>query len=372
LNDRTIRRLTALEKSASTSRVLNLVAVQRNAATDPAIAQAPFFKNRFLNNSILLKHRVRPHEVALLERPRGTATKILSPIEGADLKLGARVLMVGERGFDESAQELFGDALKPGQHDRQVLDLLDELPSLDPFLLREHLKRFGFQPARAYFAISDADMARMFEFVRREINDLVSLSQGGAGAMQTQRLVEKLLSSSPEAGFEPLKETLKLSDREYLDGIFSWRGFLYYKWLLNDQNNQVKAVMKEIMAVRARGPAEPDTTAYLSEVRGRIVANIVEAGAQVSAMLATYDKAYVALTQEGKPLSFREFLLEAPSMFMGLGERLGALQHVASFWRYRFPAGRRTLISPDELMDVFLDFEDSLAVEPVDDVRLSA
>ena len=369
--DRTVRRLTALEKSASTSRVLNLVSVQRHAAEDPAIVQAPFFNNRFLNNSIILKHRVRPHEMSMLARPKGTVTKLLSPIDGTDLKLGARFLMVGQRGFDDSAEELFGDALKPGQRDRQVLDLLDELPSLDPFLLREHLKRHGHQPARAYFAITDADMARMFEFVRREITDLVTLSQGDTAASHTQRMVEKLLSSSPEAGFEPLKETLKLSDREYLDGIFSWRGFLYYKWLLTDLKPQVKDIIAEIQSVRPRGPADADTTAYLGEARRRLTSAVVGVGAQVSDTLSTYDKAYRALTKEGKPLSFREFLLEAPEMFQGLGERLGAMQHVCSFWCYRFPQGKRQTIAPDELMDVFLDFEDSLVVEGAD-VRLSA
>jgi hypothetical protein len=39
---------------------------------------------------------------------------------------------------------------------------------------------------------------------------------------------------------------------------------------------------------------------------------------------------------------------------------LGAIQHIISFWRYRFPNDQRRLIGPDELMDILLDFEDSL------------
>jgi hypothetical protein len=53
-------------------------------------------------------------------------------------------------------------------------------------------------------------------------------------------------------------------------------------------------------------------------------------------------------------------LLAAPDMFMSLGEQSGAVQHILSFWRYRFPIGRRVTVSPDELMDIFLDFEDGL------------
>jgi len=66
------------------------------------------------------------------------------------------------------------------------------------------------------------------------------------------------------------------------------------------------------------------------------------------------------LTLDGQPTAFRDFLLAAPSMFMSLGEQSGAVQHIVIFWQYRFLAGRRATISPEELMDIFLDFEDGL------------
>jgi len=34
-------------------------------------------------------------------------------------------------------------------------------PYLDPFILREHLRRRGFKIASSYFGISEADRARM-------------------------------------------------------------------------------------------------------------------------------------------------------------------------------------------------------------------
>ena len=77
-------------------------------------------------------------------------------------------------------------------------------------------------------------------------------------------------------------------------------------------------------------------------------------------MLSVYDDAYSSLTVDGRPTAFRDFLLAAPDMFMSLGEQSGAVQHIASFWRFRFPLGRRVAVSPDELMDIFMDFEDGL------------
>ena len=73
-----------------------------------------------------------------------------------------------------------------------------------------------------------------------------------------------------------------------------------------------------------------------------------------------YDRAYVAMTKENEPGAFREFLLRAPSMFYSLGERLSGIEHVTSFWRYRFPLGQLQRAPVDELVDIFMDFEQSL------------
>lgn len=362
-HDRTVRRLTALAKSASTARVLNLAALHNKLGDDPDLAQAPFFQNRLLDRSILVKHRLRQNEYALFDTPRPVATKLLVPIDGSDLKVGARSVFVGQRDFDQVVATVFGEDLKPGSHDRRVLDVINELSSLDPFLLREQLKRFDIEPARSYFRISDADVQRMHDFVRDEVLALVSMSSvdGKGSHAYASRLVEKLLSSSPETGFEPLRETLKLSDQEYLDGVFSWRGFLYYKWQLSDLIKPMCDVTAEIVTIQPRGPKDPEAAAYLPEARARITQIIGETFTSVQAMLAVYDKAYASLTQEGKPMAFRDFLLQAPLMFASLGEQLGAIQHITSFWRYRFPQDKPRMISWAELMDLFLDFEDSMS-----------
>jgi hypothetical protein len=362
VRDRTVRSLVVLEESASTARVLNLAATMRNSTDEPTLKARPFFENRILNSSIIVKHRIRPHELELFSKPRASATKIMAPIDGYDLKLGARFLMVGQRDFDETAEEMFGESLRSGRRDRQVLELIDELPSLDPFLLRENLKRNGFEPARGYFAISDADVERMYAFVRAQVTALVGLSseQSGDTAQAASRLVDKLLSNSPDEGFGPLKEGLRLSDKDYADGVFGWRGFLYYKWVLDELGPQIGQVLKEVATIHPRGPKSPDSNNYLPKARRRLEAAISQAVYGVNRMLAVYDNAYASLTQDGQPTAFRDFLLAAPDMFMSLGEQSGAVQHILSFWRYRFPLGRRVTISPDELMDIFLDFEDGL------------
>ena len=80
-------------------------------------------------------------------------------------------------------------------------------------------------------------------------------------------------------------------------------------------------------------------------------------------IISIYDAAYSALIDEQKPQLFRDFLLEAPMFFLEIGDKLGAMQHVTSFWKYRFPRNVRRTVSPDELMAIFQDFRRSFGDE---------
>ena len=97
-------------------------------------------------------------------------------------------------------------------------------------------------------------------------------------------------------------------------------------------------------------------------MRSNISRSFNRAVKNVSDTLAIYDNAYYMLTQKSDPQVFKNFLLSAPELFKALGERLGAVQHLLSFWRYRVPEGTRPQMAADELLDIFGDFENSLDV----------
>ena len=48
-------------------------------------------------------------------------------------------------------------------------------------------------------------------------------------------------------------------------------------------------------------------------------------------------------------------------MFYELGEHVGILTHIASFWAYRVGNPRTGRLTPVDYADTLLDFEDSLA-----------
>lgn len=364
--DRSVRRLTTLERSASTARVLNLHAVHKRAPDDSELIASPFFVNKTLNRCIFLKHRLRPHEQDEFGSAASTVTKVLVPIDQSDLRAGARSFFIGQSNFEDLLDSAFGGDLKPGGRDRRVLDLLAELPSLDPFLLRERMRANDLIAARGYYAISDADIHKMTEFVRGEIQGLVELTAKDKQATMaaTVRLVDKLLSNTPDSGFVPLKDTLGLTDQQYLEGVFGWRGFLYYKWVCRTVREANGSLLSEIQNVRGRGPIDPEAAAYVSQAKMRIGHRYKLAHRNVHRLLSVYDEAYKDLTLYRKPALFKSFLLSAPTMFIQLGEQLGGIQHISSFWGYRVPRGKPVAIGWDELADIFADFEDGLSMPP--------
>jgi hypothetical protein len=357
----TYRSMRALERTASTSRVLNLAALAVKHADNPEHSAKPLFVASALNAAVILKHRLRANEIGTVSTRHRTATKLIVPFERSDLSLGGRSLFVGDRGWMESLQELAGTSYELGR-DAGVLEALDELPSLDPFLLREHIKRRGFDVAETHFEISQGDLEMMQAFVSAEIGRLIDLAYKGRSSNEanTGRLVEALLSSRNDDRLEPLRLTLRLEGDSYREGIFAWKGFLYYKWVLNSLWPKLREVLVELMKVKTVGPRDYEHENLVKTMKVKLHANIESQVKAVADYLRVYDGVFEELTKDGNATAFRDFLLRSPEMLVALGEGTGVVSHIASFWRFRFPKGKPLEANVAELLDILQDFDSGL------------
>lgn len=359
--DRSVRNLTALS-GASTSRVLNLAAIARSRAEKglPREAHAPLFDSPVINSAILVKHRLRADESYLFPSHRSTATKIIVPFDVNDLACGGRSFFYGQRGFGDALADIGNYSEKQStKRDSEVLRLIDTIPSLDPFLLREYLKSNDIKVDDCYFEISAADQAKMYEFAATEVRKLIQLAtneRGSGQAGSTSRLVWALLSSEVDDTLAPLQATLKLAGDEFREGIFSWRGFLYYKWNMDAFWPQLVDVLREIKAIRPSGPIDIESIQFLTATKNAIIEATRVNGDEVKRVLKIYDDAFAGLIERREPKAFREFLLGAPSMFLELGERMGTMSHITSFWRYRFPLDTPRTAGAEELLTILQDF----------------
>ncbi|CAN7468322.1 hypothetical protein [Caulobacter sp. LjRoot300] len=362
--DRLTRSLRALDREASTSRVLNLLAIEARSGHRPEHGEAPLFRNRVLNTALVVKHRLRVDDVFLFDEIRPNATKIIIPFERSDLGLGGQSFFVGQRGWVDLLREACNEHSDMAR-DLATLRLIDQLPSLDPFLLREHLRRHGLSVASSYFALSSADMEQMQSFVSAQISLLIDLAYRDAGravpGAYAARLVEALLSTDVDERLEPLRETLVMDGESFKEGVFSWKGFLYYKWMLTRLWAELDTVGGEIMRLTITGNRDVATQRFLDDTRKRLRRGILVERQAIMRALDVYDRAFDDLIDNGRPQAFREFLLRAPDMFLSLGEKVGVVAHIASFWRYRFPAGAPLVADIEDAIDLLQDFDAGLS-----------
>ncbi len=341
---------------ASTARVLNLHHIGLDNAHNPEHWDKPLFVCPAINNAFLFKHGLKSDEKYLFTSRRAVVTKLVVPFDRKDLLAGGQAIFVDQRGYAETLRAAGNYSSEMFDRDDYVLRLLNAIPSFDPFLLRDRLLNDKIAVSPSYFAISQGDQDRMHSFASAELAKLVSTTSAGDADSPHKRLVSAMLSSEVGETLEPLRAILDLTGDDFRDGIFSWRGFLYYKWSMDNFWPDVMPVLREIHEIQPQGSQTPDQQFFLTGVRKTIIASVRDAGHEVNKALSRYNYVFGELVANQSAKHFRDFLLSAPLMFLELGEQLGAISHIVSFWRYRFPTGSQCAVDAAELVAILQDF----------------
>ena len=350
--------LANLSRSCSTDRVLNLTSVHRDFRDTPEYGQAPLFRNQRLNKSIFLKHTLRIHEREAMIGRRMTVTKVILPFDTSDLTLGGFSCFLNDPDIERNIASQFGSdiASESFRRDMQVLRIMDTLPTFDPFLLRERLKRDGMTVARCYFDLSEADATRMRDYVQSEIQKIVRLALNGENGLldQASTMTHKLMTDETASSLEPLRKVLQLSGEEWRDGVFAWKGFLYYSWNIDATTKFMPELQRQLLEARVKGATRSELK-EIDAIRRRISCCLTYLHGVATDGVNLYRQAYKDLL-DGKPRSFQEFLQNAPARFLEVGEAFGMIMHLKSFWQFRFKAHKGS-IPADEALEIHRDLD---------------
>ena len=356
--------LTHIRSSASTSRVLNLVHAWMTNKDDPEFVRQPVFRHRLLNQSIIIKHTPREHEQPFFEFFCTNATKIIFPMDISELQLGGRSIFFEEEGAKGRLRRFlnYEETSEEWAQDLEILQVLSEMVSFDPYLLREHFHQIGRDVSRAYFTISDADLARISALTRHELYRLVKLAFGDSRQVTalTGKLNEKFLNRESDDALIPLTQAIGLPPGKHHETMFSWKGFLYYKWRLKDLLQRLPKVVAQLGSLKVQD-ANANERRELEEHLAEISNAIDHTLQGVQTALNRYDFSFESMVSNGKPKTFQRFLNEAPQAFEEVGTALSRLVHICSFWEFRFPDKSSMRINYDEASAILEDFAGQLS-----------
>ena len=358
----------SLRSTPNSARILNLLELGQDK-NRPADA-GDFFENRILNSAIIQKSRVNESDLRLLTDPRRVVTKLFVAFDPNKLEEGGKYLFLSQKNLDKVFLENFGFDInndERAKHDFDLLRTLDRLPSLDPFLLREQFRLKKYQISDHYFRINAEEYEKIREAVIKEFAPLVqaAFGSGDESGRLTNMIVDRMWESADLTAIKPLIESFGIDFSQSSDVFFAWKGFIYYKIILERLAPQFSTFMLRVKNAVPVNMATPTMRDDLDRLRGAVLKGLRNDYVAAQQHVDTYNTLYrVKMLKEGKPAEFAAFLQTAGKRFEALGACIASLDHAITFWSHRFRREGQDMVNGAEFMSILNDFYDGLGHNP--------
>lgn len=353
-----VRSLASLDTVTSSSRVLNLNKIYKLYRHNEEHSARPLFTNPVLNRAIIVKHRLRLSERPLFTDGRTVATKVLLPLETTELKLGAQSIFVGERDFDNKLSELLEEKLSNISSDIGILNLIDNIPSLDSFLLKENFDLTGIKIADCYLNSAQSENSIVKKFILNEVSNLSVLASGSFERQETaNKGLEKSKPTIAPSSTDRLREALNMNKVDYAQGIFYWKAILFYKWQIQKITPVCSDVFREMKKIRSLDSVSRSDLDKIKQLRNSVALKFASLCSVADEYLQVYETAYNDFLYNRNDVGFRNFLMESPVISRKLGESFNDVAHIVNFWKNRAAKGHSASVTLAQLSETLQEFD---------------
>lgn len=371
--------------ASGASRIFNVAAITHKLETDAGGAADQYlFGHRGLNDSVFIK---RPKDAAAPVRTgtSGTAeilengqlrtitfdmtarvekgdiaTFLYIPFDIEAIAGGGNSLDLSvARGRTEALYNLTGfrweDEGRAIARDRRLIELIEELPSLDPFLLRDRLETDGIKAPEAYFEISDSEFQEIKKYILNKFEPITTRVVDPASpkaAEITEQFIMKLWEGKDLDYLAPITQVFRINPEQAGEIYYSWKGVTYYEfqykrgqrtllgfadWLHTKgavPSHYVKSEIRQELEEKVRQV----TTAFARHLKNS------------SEILRIYNQAYEDLfVRGGDARPFIEFLKDSSTLFWDIAASISAMNHGVAVWRQHTAKSRDGKLAADDL-----------------------
>ncbi len=327
------------ELDIGSSRVFNCNDIARKLERQK-IEDRFFFKNASMNSLVFIKEpltdeRAEPH-------PSGFAvgTKLYIPYNEANVYEGGRSVFCHSKHLMEVLNQHFGFDSEKFQkadldRDLKVLGILDKLPSLDVFLMRDALELDGLTVNELYFEIEETQRAAIQEFIRGKIEPLVRAAYGSeqSVAHKVSQLVDKIWEAKDTVALDSLIKAFRIPDDEAPAIFAAWKGIIFYchEYVRTREGRENFARwLKDGAHERELVPkAQHD---LLDQTRRTVIERLRDHWKNVESHSKEYDTVYAKFIESSDAANFIAFLRGAKSVYWRMGDSLSKINHAVNCW----------------------------------------
>ncbi|MCZ6838576.1 MAG: hypothetical protein O7G13_04810, partial [Alphaproteobacteria bacterium] len=275
------------------------------------------FRNKYLNNCIVLKI------IALVRQNRQRAyttdTLFYFPFNAENIYEGGDSVLFSDPKRDAMLSQKCGfDPDDPAQrddieHDKKMLEMLAEIPTLDPFLLREKATQLDIEGeiSPAYFNLTHEEWSTFQAPIREKIDALVRKALGVTHGLETSDIadhvsnfLDKIWEARNIETIEAFVDSMDIPRDRAPELFFAWKAICYYQAQWRALEPSLKRLFQWIGDNRTALPI--DLSTLREELRDQIEAEITllkqrmrEYYRETMSILKIYEDSYKQFIEHG-------------------------------------------------------------------------
>ncbi len=318
----------------------------------------PMFANGALNRCILFKYPNFEMELedgtsfdfgsqdCQLSGERPVETAIYIPNDEEAPEDGGFAIYMRQKGAEELLTRCLGVAeeINPVavEHDIEILHMIDDIPSLDPFLLKTTCERDKIHIDPAYLALAHGEEKAIKRVIGDRVRPIVNKALGAnAEEHHENRLIKAIWDPTvPDAKI--FIEALKIDGGEVERVFGAWKGVSFYQNQFSEMRGRIAMLMKWFKSPQSI-PIDIQQNKHFAEqqvmYKLAVIDKLKNIIRKVQQILQDLDDCYMAFVDDGDPMPLRTFLITSHTRYWILGFCCSALSHCCSLFDRRF--GRR-------------------------------
>lgn len=297
------------------------------------------FTMQSLNRTFIFKLPNPEHDDgadAIDRRPLDTG--VFVPYDEADPARGGFAIYIRAHRSAERFRELLGVALEApeGARDARVLKMLDELPSLDPFLLKDSFVQAGLEIDEAFTVMAEEDAESVRVIIRRQLYPILA---GAMTGIALERRLDRLVTDIFNPGLGEARMFLSAfgirpDDMPLVFG--AWKGVAFYRSSITRHASPLASALRWL----GSKDALPQDLARLGSdgdrllrLRGASLQSLAQLLQRIDSIFVAADRRFDELARQSDAAPFRQFLRDSCDNFRILGRAAAAIAHGAAAFR---------------------------------------
>ncbi|MCR9256510.1 MAG: hypothetical protein NXI16_10500 [Alphaproteobacteria bacterium] len=372
--------------NGGSSITFNLIRKRKELGDD-----ARFFARESLNKVIIFKYPNFDIELAdmrgfdfgagskLAELDKPIETAIFVPNDDRRMEIGGAAIYLRQKQFQELLGHYFGLDIEGEDLDGDIkkLTILDQAPSLDPFLLKTSLEREKVDIDGRFFDLPPGEEREIKRHLTARIQPIIQFAleghtkkKSGGGNDTTQRFIDAIWDPSlPEARL--FIKAFRIDEKE-VDSVFDgWKGVSYYQYLFAKNAHGLKTVVGWFRSPYARPVDASQYRIYMEglEMHKRQVFHQLEHLLRsVRQVFNDYDAAYQAFFEQHDPRPLRDFFRTAATRYWVLGFTCSALLHCVNIFDRALRGDPKGRINFDQMSDMLSRMQATLSSQMSNDL----